>query len=77
MRGSSLPRFISPPTVSLRGQLLKTYTSRSLSAGGRVNVGFSRSQAGLSGQYILVVIDSGSKVAESSESNNTISQKIP
>jgi hypothetical protein len=60
------------------GQLLKNHATQTLSAGGHVNVGFSYSaQSSLSGEYIVVVIDSGNKISESSKSNNTVSQQIP
>jgi hypothetical protein len=59
------------------GALLKKYTAQGLKAGGDLNVGCSYSQSGLSGEYVLVVIDSGDQVAESSESNNTVSRQIP
>jgi len=59
------------------GQLIGKHTVTSLKAGARLNVGFSHSQAGLSKQYIVAVIDSGRQVAESLESNNAISRVIP
>ena len=60
------------------GQLLKSYSTRSLSAGHNANISFSYSPtASLSGKYILGVVDSGNNVTESSKSNNKISQKVP
>jgi hypothetical protein len=60
------------------GQLLKSYSTRSLAAARNVDVSFSYSStASLSGKYILVVVDSGNNVTESNKSNNKVSQKIP
>jgi len=59
------------------GNLLKTYTVSGLNAGTAKNISFSYiSNISLSGKYLIAVIDSGSQISETDESNNRAKIKI-
>ncbi len=59
------------------GALLRTMAVSSLAAGATRNISFSYTSAtSLRGKYVIAVVDSGSQVAELSETNNTAAARI-
>ncbi|MCE5241695.1 MAG: Ig-like domain-containing protein [Desulfobacteraceae bacterium] len=68
--------YLSSDGVALGG-FLKRYTNLSLSPGTTVNLTFNySSRAKLTGKYIIVLLDPGSSIPETNESNNRIIQQI-
>ncbi len=59
------------------GKLLKTTYFFKLDAAATKKISFKYTAAGLSGKYILAVVDSGNAVKETSETNNSIPVVIP
>ena len=68
--------YLSPDGVN-PGAPVKKHVTQGLKAGGSVEVGFDYSQSGLSGEYILAVIDSANQAGGTGGPGSTVSQKIP
>lgn len=68
--------FSKKSTVSKKSKLIKTQTVPSLAAGGVVPVTIKATPPN-GYKYLVVVVDSGGAVAESNETNNTISNALP